>query len=75
MNTARKLLQEALDLDERERATLALELMDSLSPPDARDEATWIEEIEARARRALSGESPGVDIDEAVDRIGRDLGL
>jgi hypothetical protein len=25
--------------------------------------------------RALSGESPGVDIDEAVDRIGRDLGL
>jgi hypothetical protein len=75
MSTARKLLQEALDLDEGERAILALQLMDSLSPPDARDETAWIEEIEARARRAMSGESTGTDIDQAIDRIGRDLGL
>ncbi|WP_437722221.1 addiction module protein [Sorangium sp. So ce861] len=75
MSTARKLLQEALELDEGERATLALELMDSLSQPDARDEAAWIEEIERRARRALHGQSPGADIDDAVDRIERDLGL
>ncbi|EYF04263.1 hypothetical protein [Chondromyces apiculatus] len=40
MSTARKLLQEALDLDEHERAVLALELMDSLSPPDPRNEST-----------------------------------
>ncbi|KYF78162.1 hypothetical protein BE11_06870 [Sorangium cellulosum] len=75
MSTARNLLQEALELDERERATLALQLMDSLSPPDARDEASWIEEIEQRAHRALSGQSPGVGVDDAVDRIERDLGL
>jgi hypothetical protein len=75
MSTARQLLVEALQLDESQRATLALELMDSLSPPDSRDEASWIEEIERRARRACSGEEPGVDVDEAVDRISRDLGL
>ena len=75
MSTARKLLEEALQLDETQRATLALELLDSLSPPDPRDEASWIEEIELRARRAISGEERGVDTDEAVDRISRDLGL
>lgn len=75
MNTARKLTAEALQLDDVERATMALELMDSLSRPDPRDEAAWIEAIEGRARRVLSGESEGVDVDEAADGIARDLGL
>jgi hypothetical protein len=75
MDTARKLLEEALHLDDETRATLALELMDSLSPPDMRDEATWLEKIEQRARRALSGESKGMDVDEAVEQISRDLEL
>ncbi|MEI8255884.1 MAG: addiction module protein [Deltaproteobacteria bacterium] len=74
MSTARRLLDEALQLDEKHRATLALDLLDSLSPPDARDEASWIEEIEQRARRALEGQT-GIDLDEAVDSIARDLGL
>lgn len=73
--SAGKLLQEALKLDEPERAALALQLMESVSAPDARDEASWIAEIERRAERALSDRSGGVDIDEAVDRISRDLGL
>jgi hypothetical protein len=75
MSTARKLTAEALQLDEAERATMALELMDSISPPDPRDETAWITEIEGRARRALSGESEGMDADAAMDRISRDLGL
>lgn len=75
MSTARKLTAEALQLDEAERATMALELMDSLSRPEARDEAEWIAEIEGRAHRALSGESEGMDFDAAVDGISRDLGL
>jgi hypothetical protein len=75
MSTARKLLQQALTLDESDRATLALEIMDSLAPPDVRDEDAWIEEIERRARRAISGASPGVDVDDALDRVSRDLGL
>jgi len=66
MNTAQKLLDEALQLDEAERGSMALELMDSLSLPDARDDAAWIEEIERRARGALSGGSAGTDADERV---------
>jgi putative addiction module component len=75
MTTATKLFEEALRLDEPERARLALTLMDSLSRPDSTDEGEWIEEIERRARRALSGESQGTALDEALDRIDRDLGL
>jgi hypothetical protein len=69
-----KLLQQALLLDEKERAALALELMDSVSAPDPRDETAWIAEIERRAQRALAGASPSVEVGEALDRISRDLG-
>jgi hypothetical protein len=75
MSTAEQLLADALHLDERERAALALELLNSLSGPGAHDEVGWIEEIERRARRALSGEAPGVDANEALDRIALDLAL
>lgn len=75
MSTARKILTDALQLDEAQRAALVLDLMDSLSPPDMRDEAAWIDEIERRARRALSNEEPGLDVDETVERISRDIGL
>ena len=75
MSTAKKLLAEALQLDEDQRATLALELMDSVSPVDRRDDATWIAEIERRARLVLSGEQPGIEMEEALDQMTRDLGL
>jgi len=75
MSTARKLTAEALQLDDEERATMALELMDSISRPEPRDEAAWIDEIEERARRVLVSESKGMDIDAAVDGIARDLVL
>jgi len=75
MGTARKVFQDALQLDEPERAALALQLMDSLTPPDTRDEDAWLEEIEQRARRVASGTSHGLDADEAIDAIARDLGL
>jgi hypothetical protein len=69
MSTARKLTAEALQLDDVERATMALELMDSISRPDPRDEAAWIEEIEGRARRVLAGEAEEMDFHAAVDGI------
>ena len=75
MRVVQDLLAEALQLDDEQRADLALSLMDSLSPPDQRDEPAWIEEIERRARRALSGEDAGIEVDEAIDGIARDLGL
>jgi hypothetical protein len=75
MTRARELLDDALQLDEKHRATLALELLDSLSAPDARDEVAWLEEIERRARRALAGGASGRDVDEALESIARDLDL
>lgn len=75
MSTARKLLAEALQLDDAERAEIALSLMDSLSPPHTRDEPAWVHEIEGRARRVFSGEEPGADADDVMDRIAHDLGL
>lgn len=75
VSTVGKLLDEALQLDEAQRASLALELLDSLSPPDPRDEVAWIEEIARRAQRALAGESQTIEADEALDGIARDLGL
>lgn len=67
METAAKLLEEAMRLPEDEREDLAAKLLDSLEPPtgisvDDRDE------IEKRAKDARSG-APGVTWDE----LQRDL--
>jgi hypothetical protein len=75
MSTARKVLQEALELDEHERAALALSLLDSISQPDERDEEAWLDEIERRAHLAVSGAEAGIDADDAVDAVTRELGL
>jgi putative addiction module component (TIGR02574 family) len=67
METAAKLLEEAMRLPEEEREELAGKLLDSLEPPpgisiDDKDE------IEKRAAEARSG-APGI----AWDEIKRDL--
>jgi hypothetical protein len=64
-NQAQALLQEVLALPEEERADVAAELLASLDAPSPDDPATvrnlWAQELEARARRMLSGEAPGED--------------
>ena len=56
-------LREALTLPARERAEVAAELLaslDELAPEDADVvRAAWAEELDRRARRALSGEDQG----------------
>ena len=60
-----KILRDALQLPENERAGLAADLLDSLPPiPDQRSGQDWIDEVERRARAALTGE-PGVPWAEA----------
>lgn len=57
-----ELLRQALALPVRDRADVAAELLASLDedPSDpAAVEAAWVQEIEARARRVLAGESSG----------------
>jgi hypothetical protein len=59
---AKKLLGEALDLTDEERADVALELVASLDgPKDADAEDAWIVEIERRARRVLADSDGGED--------------
>ena len=67
METAAKLLEEAMRLPEDEREDLAAKLLDSLEPPPgiSIDDK---EEIEKRAAEARNG-APGV----AWDEIKRDL--
>lgn len=71
------LLQEVLKLPLEERADLAAELLaslDELATEDAATvEAAWAEEIERRARRALSGESSGTPWPELRARTEAEL--
>ena len=75
MDDRKQRIESAISALEAQRAALALDLMDSVTAPNPRDESAWIEEIERRAQRALSGTDPYVDVDDAVDRISRDLAL
>lgn len=59
---AQKVLGEALDLTDEERAEVALELVASLDGPrDADAEDAWVAEIERRARRVLADPDGGED--------------
>jgi putative addiction module component (TIGR02574 family) len=70
----KRLLKEALELPEAERAELAAELMASFDgPPDPDVDDAWAAEIERRAAKVLSGESEGIPWDEARARIEGEL--
>ncbi|HMC75516.1 MAG TPA: addiction module protein [Vicinamibacterales bacterium] len=73
---AQALLREALTLPLDERADVAAELLASLDGAEtdaAEVEAAWAAEIEKRARRVLSGESPGVRWEDVRRRAEADL--
>jgi putative addiction module component (TIGR02574 family) len=72
---AQKVLREALELPEDERADLVCNLLDSFGAPSQsseRSDEEWTAEIERRARAAVAGE-PGVPWDEARATIERHL--
>jgi Putative addiction module component. len=76
MAKVKKVLDEALKLGPDDRASVAVELLESLetSPDETADvEAAWAAEIERRARRVLNGESGGVSWDEARRRAEANL--
>lgn len=70
-------LREALTLPSRERAEVAAELLASLdeaTPNDAEAvRAAWAEELERRARRALSGDDAGEPWEGLRDRSRNEL--
>ena len=65
---AKQVLKLALELTDRERADLAVELLASLSGPDTRDPDEWIAEIERRARTAAEG-TPGLSWQDIRARV------
>lgn len=70
-----RLLHDALQLPDDQRADLAAELLASLAPStpaEVRTENEWLATVERRARAALAG-SPGVPWDEARREIERRL--
>jgi predicted nucleic acid-binding protein len=70
-------LREALTLSSRERAEVAAELLASLDEPEVGDaeavRVAWAEELEHRARRALSGDDPGEPWRALQDRMRNKL--
>ena len=74
---AQEVLREALALPVDQRADVAAELLASLDegPPSdqAEVEAAWAREIERRARRVMSGASPGEPWEDVRARALRRL--
>ncbi len=65
-----ELFQEASDLEERERATLAGLLLESLEgEPDPDVEAAWAEEIGRRLRQIDAGEVELVPWEDVKERL------
>ena len=76
MAKVKEVLDEALKLEPDERASVAVELLESLEagPEEGADvEAAWAAEIERRARRVLNAESSGVPWDEVRRRAEANL--
>lgn len=64
------LFQEAIRLNDGDRATLAGLLLESLDqPPIPAVEAAWAEEIELRARQLDSGEVEAISWEEVKARL------
>ena len=76
MAEVKEVLDEALKLGPDDRASVAVELLDSLeaAPEEKADvEADWAAEIERRARRVLRGDSQGTAWDEVRRRTEANL--
>ena len=72
--TAQALLADALQLDVKTRADLAVELLASLDgPADSDAEQVWAAEIERRTAALEAGTEPVESWDETKRRIERDV--
>ena len=66
---ALRLLDDALQLPEQDRAELALRLLDSIGEPEGEVERAWIEEARRRLSEIERGEAQTVPWSEARGRI------
>ena len=74
-STLSDLKKKAAQLPEKERAELALSLIESLDgPADPDVEEAWAQEIERRVRQVEKGEAELIPAEEVFARIRRRLG-
>jgi putative addiction module component (TIGR02574 family) len=76
MNAATEdVLKKALELEEKERAQLAVLLIESLGDePSEEVEAAWVAEIERRAAELESGSVEGIPWEEVREKLLRSGG-
>ena len=76
MKTASEdVLRKALELEEKERAQLAVLLIESLGDvPSEEVESAWVAEIERRAAELESGSVEGIPWEEVRERLLRSGG-
>lgn len=69
--TAEALLRDALDLDERERADMAVALLESLEPAvnQAEIEQAWHEEVQRRIAAVDSGQAELIPWEEVRKQL------
>ena len=73
-DTTQRLLDEALDLPDNERAELAARLIESLDAAAEDDvDAAWAAEIERRCAALDSGEAVASDWNAVRERIEREI--
>jgi hypothetical protein len=70
---ASRVLEEALKLDDHERAKLASELLASLDEADEDVAEAWAREIERRATEARTSDAGEEDWRVVLDRIEREV--
>jgi putative addiction module component (TIGR02574 family) len=70
MSIAEQIREQALRLSAEERAWIARDLLESLTPDEAEQDAelAWAEEIEARAEAYAAGELKADDWQSSVER-------
>jgi putative addiction module component (TIGR02574 family) len=75
MKKNNNLVAQVLELPERQRASLARQLLLSLEPPDfdSDNEAAWAAELEARITAVEEGRFRSTDWRKALKRIRRSL--
>jgi len=71
--SARRILEAALELPEAERANVAAELMASLPSNELDGDQAWLTELERRAEAFRRGEIEGTPWDQVERRIRAEL--
>ncbi|MEM7675253.1 MAG: addiction module protein [Myxococcota bacterium] len=69
-----ELVSQALKMSEKDRAALAFRLLERLGPESETSDEQWLEALERRAQRIISGESVGIAAETVYQRALMSIG-